>query len=1240
MNSTTHTYNEISDEVKSQASKIQKQTANPKHSIWVSASAGTGKTTVLTNRILALLLDGADPRGLLCLTFTKTGASEMKERITDKLMRWQSLENEQLKQEVADVHQGEITAETLQIARNLFNNILDIPQGLKIYTIHAFCQSILQRFPIEAGLSPNFEVIDDIKNQDILEQARLKTLMKLSSQTETTEGQALSFLYANLNADNVEKLLNNLITHRMKLRHFLASHDNLEQAIQTIQAFTTEEYAMDLITEDLTTDPRYYTFEEFSDLITNHEIIQNHKNLLDQLLNTQIKGGAKTQEYFSTFKEKFTSWIGESKKFRSSNIFKLFDMLLSTDHKKLKNYLEKIREDIPELDILAQNTINKYNPFLALRQFELTKSLLLVGNIYLEEYRKQKEKIGVLDFDDLISKTVSLMHKDDGVNWVMYKLDTAIQNLLVDEAQDTSPAQWELVKSLSKEFFNDQTQTEEGGYKNRTLFVVGDEKQSIYSFQGADRISFTKNKHELLDEKNNQDHKILEMQHNFRSAPEILKLVDEVFKPDEFQMAIQDSLVKHYAGRSTNKAYIELLPIYYAEPPAPNDESESEKTNKNTPTTTWISPVDINENISPIPKETLAEDIATKIHELINSDDILSSTVQTIKPSDIMILVRTNSHATLIESALKNKNVPVSGLDKVTLGKHLAIQDLISVAKFCLLTSDNLSLAEVLKSPLLEFSDQDLIEITAYKSESKQENLSMWQALEKLSQANSYLTSEQQNKYKMAVLYLEEIRNLSHTLNPYDFFSYILSPLGGRKKLVKYLGEQALQPLQMFLDFTLNFDNHGLISLQEFLYDFTRREMAIKREHTSSNEVKIFTVHGAKGMEAPIVFLPRANFNLDEDKDILGWHNNHNNLVPIIKTSQKESSERFQDLTAKIKDIKMQEELRLLYVALTRAKDRLYICGHSKKNAIDPQQKEKKSKTDEKTTWYSMIKAGLHTLAEETGIPLKEDRTSIFAKNSHNQEPCYSYGEIETKPQELASDLFSTSESPTSEPQKKTIDKIFYQKISLNETVSRPLAPSNILNNYTTAVRSPLSYMATDSRFEHGILIHSLLEYLPNIKPEQRSQVASHWLDKNAILQDEEKEKIINETLKTINTFPKVFASHGMSEMPIVGNVEIDLSLYDPQKKGKNSTHSINAIIDRVIEFENEILLVDFKTNRQPAKDISEVSKSYVLQLKIYQQLLSKIYPNKPITSYILWTEPTTLMEINVAKYESLYLHL
>jgi len=1135
---------------KVRADREQRRAADPSTSAWASASAGTGKTTVLVDRVLRLLLEGVPPQRILCITFTKAAAAEMANRVDRKLADWAVQDENKLVETLTKLTGAPPDARRLDRARSLFARVLEVPGGLQIYTIHAFCQTVLKRFPIEAGIAPHFAVIDARDAAAAMADARRATIEAARENPAGDLGEALATVASFAGEQSFAALLDALLGQPERLREALTDgFAGFKQRLQTALGLAADETEAGVIAAACAADKA------------------RDSRLRIAAEAMLASGGMRDAKYG----QRIADWLGAANR---TNTFAVYLSAFFTDGGSGSRFKELISKKATAMAPAAANTLAEEAARLdAVRQrckvartAESTAALFCLGRAVLQHYDRYKAARAALDFSDLIERTRALLAAEGRAAWVLWKLDGGIDHVLVDEAQDTSPAQWELIRLLVDEFFAGA-----GAERApRTLFVVGDYKQSIFSFQGAAPAEFrAMHKHfsaaAAAAQRAWADVRLIV---SFRSTAAVLEAVDRVFGFSDARngVAEDDNPMQHLAARGGLAGLVEIWPTV-----KPRDRGAE---------IAWMEAEP--EAAAPLPAVRLANEIASRIDGWIKSGEELESLGRPIHAGDIMILVRRRGLETerftgrevrfmdAMVSALKTRNVPVTGIDRMRVSEELVVEDLTALGRFLLLPEDDFSLANVLKGPFFGFDDDRHLFPLAHGRTG-----SLWQRLGELAGAHP--------DFSRARTRLEELLARADFAPPYELFARVLEAEDGRRGILGRLGPDAEDPLDEFLELALDYQRRHAPSLEGFLHWLGQGETEIKRDldQGGRDEVRVMTVHGAKGLEAPIVFLADTVALPFDDERILWPANGDEPLAslplfaPVRVDEIPEASARRAALRARA----MEEYRRLLYVALTRAADRLYICGFETTKGLNDD------------CWYDLVAKAF------AGVPQTDFRfDEHWAGKGWRIEQ---HGRPKEPAEPPARRLYDVALVPDWAREPAPVEK----------PPPRPLAPSKPAED-EPPVRSPF---ADESRFRRGRLVHRLLETLPDLDPSGRRAAAQRYLARPAHgLAAGEIDATVAETLALFDdpACSALFRPGSMAEVPITGVI---------------GAHVISGQVDRLAIGADEILVVDYKTNRSPPREPPAI---YVKQMAAYRALLSLIYPGRRVRCFLLWTAGPSVAEI------------
>ena len=1140
-----------------EAARQQQFATDGRMSVWVTASAGTGKTKVLTDRALNLLLGGSPPGRILCLTFTKAAAAEMANRINDRLSQWTTLADCALSQALVGVTGTSPDHALLEHARRLFAQVLDTPGGMKIMTIHAFCQSLLRRFPIEAEIAPHFEVMDERSAAEALGEAREAVLAIARSGADPDLAKALTEITRYLGEESFSELLVALALERSRLRQLL-DHGGLEDCFDRLHAILDVSFGT-TVAAILETACSEAAFDGVG-LRKAAEGLQASAASSDR-----ERGGL------------IAAWLANPTD-RLALLDDYVSAYLTLDGIIRKTLLtKKVAATYPEIAAALLSEAERVHSLQAARSacalLRATEAMLRLAAALLVEYERYKTMHARLDYDDLILKTRDLLRRSGVAAWVLFKLDGGLDHILVDEAQDTNPEQWQVIAALAEEFFSGRGARE----TERTIFAVGDAKQSIYSFQRADprefqhmRSHFRNRVATASEHPGNWHWREVALDISFRSTEAVLEAIDAVFAQPAANAGVapDDVAIRHIAQRRGHAGRVELWPPVEPDPiemPEP-----------------WQAP-DIQRR-SRDPSSRLAAAIAAQIRQWLDSGERLDARGRRLRAGDIMVLVRRRGRfVTALVRALKQRGVPVAGVDRMVLTDQLAVEDLIALGRFLLLPEDDLTLAALLKSPLYGIDEDLLFELAHGRGEQ-----SLWAALRRRAAHDPRL--------RHAAEELAALLARADFIAPYELFADVLSARGGRREALSRLGPEAADPLDEFLALALAYERAHIPSLEGFLHWLVTGAVEIKRDldQRDRDEVRVLTVHGAKGLQAPIVILPDT---LQAPAQIprLLWTADGLPLWSPRKELDAPAAQAARQAALQLRD---DEYRRLLYVAMTRAEDRLYICGW----------RTRRSPTQH--CWYDLAATGLASLAQPVefdfapligkdgwaGTGLRHDRRQSVAAKPDAHDVARSTPDAELPP--WARSL------PPAEP-----------------VPPRPLAPSRP-TLVEPAVRSPLGLLgAEDNRagFKRGLLVHRLLQILPDLPAAQRRTAAERFLARPVHgLDAGEQAAIAAEILAILDApqFSALFGPDSQAEVPLVGLV---------------GDYAIAGQIDRLVVGARDVLIVDYKSLRPaPAQD-SEVPPAYLRQLAAYRAAISAIYPGREVRCALLWTDGPHLMFVGTA---------
>jgi len=1117
----------------------QQRAADPNASVWVAASAGAGKTKVLVDRVLRLMLSGTRPERILCLTFTRAAAAEMANRVNAVLGGWAAGDDPALARAVADLTGAEPDDEILTIARRLFADVLDAPGGMRIMTIHAFCESLLGRFPLEAGVAPHFQVMDERTAAETMHAARDDLLERAQRGGDPILADALATVTGWAGEDEFVTLMALIARDRGRLATLLSGdsaqlRERVMRRLGVVPGETVEAVVATACDEA--------SFDA--------EGLRAAAGALARGSDTDQKRGAS-----------IAGWLADPGK-RASSFDDYAALFLTRENQPRKTLMTKpVAEEFPgALEIMAREAARLIDVTArrkALAVAHASGALLALAGGLLETYEAHKTAHALLDYDDLILKGRALVEAEGGASWALYKLDGGLDHILIDEAQDTNPDQWAVVRAIAEEFFAGAG----AGERPRTVFAVGDAKQSIFSFQRAAPEEFRRMSAYFAERvaQSGGAWESVGLDVSFRSAEPVLAAVDAVFAREDAHDGLDEETITHTAHRAGQAGQVEVWP-----PVLPDDRDDIDP---------WAPP-SVQMEGDP-PAHRLARVIAARIKNWIADGERLESRDRAVRAGDIMVLVRRRT--ALVDelvSALKNLDVPVAGVDRMVLGDQLAIMDLVALGQFLLLPEDDLTLACVLKGPLIGLDEEALFDLAYGRAEDR----SLWRELRH--------RAPRDDRYADAVELLSALMARADYVPPYEFYADILGPRRGREHIVARLGMEANDPLDEFLALALSFERTHPSSLQGFLQWFVEGRSEIKRdlEHAARDEVRVMTVHGAKGLQAPVVILADTMQTPRRGETRLLWSEDEGGPDPLALWTPRRAVE--EPVSAALREAAERENdreyRRLLYVAMTRAEDRLYVCGYGTRN-----------KTPE-DCWYNLVVRGLSGIAEEVTFDLAApgiagwSGAGLRMENAQRSEPDNARVEA-ARATEAPPPLPSWARAPApAEPEPP-----------------RPLTPSRPADD-APPVDPP--HGDREAAIRRGNLVHRLLQALPEIEPAGRRAAARRFLERPVHeLVSTQRDEIINEALAVLESpeFAPLFGPESRAEVPIVGEV---------------GGMVISGRIDRLAVTGESVLIVDFKANRTPPAEDGELPVAYVRQLAAYRAVLRRIYPKFTIRCALLWS--------------------
>jgi ATP-dependent helicase/nuclease subunit A len=1122
----------------------QREASDPGVSAFVAASAGSGKTKLLTDRLLRLMLAGTAPDKILCLTYTKAAAAEMTIRLNKRLGDWVVMDRPGLERALraldVPVNEANVT-----LARKLFADVLDLPGGMRIETIHAFCQSLLRRFPLEASLSPHFEVADEVQEGRRLREAREAVLAQpgheaaiytLAGETNEPDFAALTQKFAQMPAGVLH--VREAAEIAAMQRAALGAGDESEAALRAQAVLLPREAplraGLRLLAERGNKSGQAWAYEA-----------------LDWLAQPQAARAARWDDWLALH------FIDKGKG-TPNKLHNFFGKGLAAEEPGIRieiaaecQRIEAAREQIRTAQLTALNA-----------------SLMQLAAPIVQNDATQKQLAAQLSYADLVRHTATLF-EDPGASWILYKLDGGIEHLLLDEVQDTAPAQWEIAAKIADEFFAGAGARESG----RTIFAVGDAKQSIFSFQGADLESFETYRAKFRAKVKAAGQRWVDgnLSVSFRSTAPVLALVDAVFAtgPARAGVCRGVKVLKHEVSRAGQAGWVELWPLSEAAPAAELPP--------------WAVPEDYEGADSP--RALLARQIAIDIEKRLAAGEILKSQGRPVRPGDFLILVRRrDALVSAITRECKARGVPVAGLDRMVLTAQLAVSDLLALCDALLLGDDNLAFAQYLASPLGGLNDESLMALAMGR-----ERRSLLAAL--------YARHAERADWAAAKAFFEALRAKVDFLSPFALLSEALGPLGGRSRILRRLGPEAAEPVDEFLTEALKFTQSEPGALQLFVHQLRQAGAQIKREAEAGGDVvRIMTVHGAKGLQAPIVILPDTTaLPTGAQKETLFWlpvPGEADARVPVFCPRTALRAAAVASAAADAAAAQAQEYNRLLYVALTRAEDGLIICGAKGRNNLA------------EASWYALVRDGFERLPEVAEVDGR--LVHACAQSAPPAERAAPEAAHEAALPGWAGAAPGWVAAPpgveTTRPERIAPSRGV-------EDIARQALAASPLGTELAQVRA-----ARAAAMARGRAVHALLQHLPDLPPPERAAAAARFIA--SVPELAEGAAQVSDSVLAILHNPALAALFGpgsRAEVPlagVVGDVEI------------------GGLVDRLAVTAQRVMIADYKTDRAPPDALEAIPPGYLRQLAAYRAILTQIYPRHAVACLLIWTQSAVAMKV------------
>ncbi|WP_425105540.1 double-strand break repair helicase AddA [Ancylobacter sp.] len=1114
------------------ATVLQTSASDPMLSAWVSANAGSGKTHVLARRVIRLLMRGVKPGRILCLTYTKAAAANMANRVLGELRRWTTLDDEALDAEIVRTDGGEPGPLRRAQARRLFAQALETPGGLKIQTIHAFCGALLHAFPFEAGVPAGFGELEEAARLELLARVRAEVVLQAAGAPASDLGQALALIVGQTSDAGINDLLKELVADAPALA---ASEDDLARAVGLDAPVASVDIERAIIEAALIPPGAWLGLAEAL-LLEGGNCAKRGQALRAAVL-------APPEAVAETYAGVFLKEDGEP----------YSDGQFGNAAARAK-YPQLIAERDRIAPLARQLT--------AARAFERSRAVLILGREAARRYERAKAARGVLDFADLVNAARRLLASGASA-WVHYKLDQGIDHVLLDEAQDTSPEQWEVIRPLVAEFFAGEGAREDRQLP-RTLFVVGDEKQSIFSFQGADPRRFDTVRREF-EAAGGAGFVHVELQHSFRSAPGILEAVDAVFGREA-----------SYRGLSAEAKPPVHAPIHAALP-ALVEMWEPEAPSEKVDVDAWQRPLDAPG--ADDPKGRLAKKIAAHIAARIREGFPVTGRHGTrpARPGDFLILVRRRDGLfTSIIRELKQARVEVAGADRLVVAEHIAVMDLMALGDALLARDDELALASVLKSPLFGFDDNDLMKLAPGRAGLLEDVLAA-RALENPT-------------WRAAADRIARLRDEARRLRPFDFYTRVLGRERGRAAMLARLGPEAADALDEMLALARSYESLEAPSLAGFLAFLRRGGAEAKRDmEAGRDEVRVMTVHGAKGLEAPYVLLADTTSGpmTRRSAGLLRVELPDGRRVALHAPAKKGDTSAMAAARQRGDDAQQDEYRRLLYVALTRAETALVLCGAdgARQRPAD--------------CWYDLVRSALEPEALE--VPASGFAGTVLRWRAG------------------AADAPLPPLPAAAPPAGATEERALAR--ALARPVREALAPAS-LRPSGADVFGPTPTGDAARALERGDLLHRLMAALAPLPEAGRPEPGRRLLASSTDWPEAAREELLAEALATL-ALPELsplFAPGSLGEVPLAGELE--------------DGTPVSGRIDRLSVIDGAVLIADFKTDRHVPRVAAAMPPAHIRQVALYARLIAKLFPGKPVRALLVYTSGPLVHALDGAALE------
>lgn len=1138
----------------------------------IQASAGTGKTWLLTGRILRLLLGGTLPGSILAITFTRKAAADMQLRLRQRLLAMSNANDEVLRQALTEIG-APYDGDALTRARQLYEELLASPHDLRITTFHAFCQEILARFPMEAGTAPQFTLVEQTGELETEAWRRLDE--DLARPSEALEKAVRTLFEECGGLANTRRALQTFLEHRSDWWAYTEEHSHAVK------------FAEQRLRQTLNINPDIRPLEAFAsdtDFRTAlHEYIRsfNGKSFGKVHISLALLGEALASEttptvFFQLIRDAFLRADGLPRAFTPTKGF-----TQEVGAETVQRLIEQHNRLLDRLHAAIERQ-RQYKTWVR------TSAWYLVGQRLLDHYQTFKHEQEALDFSDLEWLTYRLLNRSRHAEWVQYKLDQRIDHLLVDEFQDTNPTQWRLLLPLLQEISAGASE------RARSLFIVGDQKQSIYRFRRADAGLLPLARDWLCAHSNAI---VFDQYVSWRSSPAVVQFVNLVFSnisASDIDAAFAlEGFHEHETHLRDLWGHVEVLPLV-----ARRTEESVALAFRNPLHTARVAEEDQRHRQE-------GEQIAQKIQSLIGQPIHDHGQVRNLRYGDIVILLRDRTHAAAYEAVLRDAHIPYVGTGRGNFLDCLEVRDIVQLLTFLITPLDDLALASILRSPMFSATDDDLLSLA-------DSDEGPW--LERLLHHSATPTTP----LARAARLLPSWRQLADKIPVHDLLDRIYYdtnlPERYRAGAPRHLQQRVLANLTRLLELALELDGGRFPSIARFLSQLealTQDDNEFQGGSTTLNQVRVLTIHAAKGLESPVVFLADAARAISRDRGVralIEWplQQQHPSLCVLVGT-KSDTDALTRAAIDRQEAAAQREEANLLYVALTRARQHLFISG------CEPGVRAGNKAGDASRGWYGFIERRLQAA---TPAPTVELRTISLpdSEQIYNAYGTLTFGETPALPA-----TSTTQKTATRAP----LDPQLLRPFAKRSPTGGIIRPSTAVLDDTDELPELFAETVTSpsTAKQRGIVIHRMLEKLAPKSAEREHVRQQLWKEFAGTMEKDLLNGCWIEACAVVDA-----PQHQVyfdSNLFVEARNEVTV-LYDADNR------QVTGVIDRVVIRDDDLILIDYKTNRATVDKLPGLAASYMSQLKLYAEGLRRLWPTKRINAVLLFTDPCQAMTVNL----------